>query len=176
MNKEQTAKAITAIKETYPDINWERFEIMDRVLNGYLWHGPSFGLFLEDNPDWTTGYTYPGLKQCMKDIEEILEPLPHEMWFDLDGQCIVTNSDPNDFDDYWRYFCKYCDMLLWKDDNGAWVDDSDGDCCSGDDDLNNENQPHEPDIHCPPIWVGGEWEKINVRKTLMCVETYKQVF
>src|SRR5664280_3906120 len=38
--------------------------------------------------------------------------------------------------------CKYCSMALSQTKDGTWVDDTDGDCCSGDDDLNNENEPH----------------------------------
>ena len=39
--------------------------------------------------------------------------------------------------------CKYCDEPLWAVD-GYWVDGTDGDCCSGDDHLTNENEPHVP--------------------------------
>ena len=40
-------------------------------------------------------------------------------------------------------FCKFCKERLWYD-SGFWVDSTDGDGCSGDDDLNNENKPHVP--------------------------------
>lgn len=45
--------------------------------------------------------------------------------------------------------CKHCRLPLHKADNprhDIWVDDTDGDCCMGDDNLVNENLSHEPDL------------------------------
>lgn len=41
--------------------------------------------------------------------------------------------------------CKWCGDTLHKSDD-IWVDNTDGDCCSGDDDLSNENECHEPKV------------------------------
>ena len=49
-------------------------------------------------------------------------------------------------------FCRFCGMALREerilDRNGqlliVWVDETDGDCCSGDDECNNENKSHVP--------------------------------
>ena len=38
-------------------------------------------------------------------------------------------------------FCQFCETRLYFD-NGSWVDFTDGDCCWGDAEGNNENQPH----------------------------------
>jgi hypothetical protein len=40
--------------------------------------------------------------------------------------------------------CSYCGMALHQDAEGVWVDETDGDCCSGDENLDNENEPHVP--------------------------------
>ncbi len=39
--------------------------------------------------------------------------------------------------------CRYCAARLHKD-NGTWVDETDGDGCSGDDNLVNESGVHVP--------------------------------
>ena len=39
--------------------------------------------------------------------------------------------------------CRYCGEALHLD-RGVWVDATEGDCCSGDDDLVNENELHVP--------------------------------
>lgn len=39
--------------------------------------------------------------------------------------------------------CAFCDERI-RYDLGTWVDDSLGDCCSGDDEQNNENGDHVP--------------------------------
>lgn len=39
--------------------------------------------------------------------------------------------------------CGYCGMALHRD-RGVWVDDTEGDVCSGDDNLVNENEQHVP--------------------------------
>ena len=42
--------------------------------------------------------------------------------------------------------CRWCGDIIHRDPAHypSWVDESDGDCCSGDDDLRNENGVHEP--------------------------------
>lgn len=42
--------------------------------------------------------------------------------------------------------CDYCEEFIWFDGITAWVDFSDGDVCSGNDELVNENQPHIPGL------------------------------
>ena len=39
--------------------------------------------------------------------------------------------------------CRYCRTAIHFTD-GVWVDETDGDGCWGDDDLNNENGSHTP--------------------------------
>lgn len=51
--------------------------------------------------------------------------------------------------------CRYCGMDL-RFDGGAWVDHTDGDVCSGNDNLDNENEPHVPmDDEVPAGRFGG---------------------
>jgi hypothetical protein len=161
------------IKQLYPNINWARFEAIDTVLNFELWWG-TVNEYYPSAEDWPDGYVYPGLDKCMQDMIDILAPLPHEMWFDCDGESIVTEDNPEDYEPYWTYKCEYCGEWL-NTDGKVWVDHTDGDCCSGNDDGENENQVHIPDYNTAE-WCGGEWEKFNVRKALMFDETYKQVF
>lgn len=155
------------IKQLYPNINWARFEAIDTVLNFELWWG-TVNEYYPSAEDWPDGYVYPGLEKCMQDMIDILEPLPHEMWFDCDGESCITDTDPEDYDGYWNYFCQCCDGLEqleyeFKNGKGRYFSIEDG-------------TEHEPDLHREAIWVGGEWEKFNVRKALMFDETYKQVF
>lgn len=40
--------------------------------------------------------------------------------------------------------CKYCQTELHLEGND-WLDQTEGDACSGDDSFTNENQPHQPE-------------------------------
>lgn len=43
--------------------------------------------------------------------------------------------------------CRFCMVPLWEDIGpwgSVWVDYTGGDCCSGDDNLKNENELHSP--------------------------------
>jgi hypothetical protein len=174
VNHDQKVTVIKLVKQQYPQVDWSRFEDIDRALNFELWYGTA-------NEYWGHAedlehYTWEGFEKAVADIEEVLEPLPHELWFDCEGGSIVTDSDPEDYEGYWNYPCEYCGEWLFTEDSGkSWIDDTGGDCCSGNDELENENEPHKPDYN-NPVWNGGEWEKFNVRKAMMFDETYKQVF
>lgn len=97
-----SADEIRAIKEAYPNVDWARFEDIDRALNWELWHGP-----LPDDY-WTDvepldHYEWQGFEQAVKDIEEVLEPLPHEVWVDNDcDPPFVSETDPEDDDANWE--------------------------------------------------------------------------
>ena len=41
-------------------------------------------------------------------------------------------------------WCTYCGEAIHQDGD-SWVDDTDGDCCSGSYTLVNENEPHVPE-------------------------------
>lgn len=127
MNQISTsARKILAIKEAFPDINWDRFEDIDRALNAELWHGPW-------NSNWAEpleNYRWAGFAQACKDIEETLKDLPYEVYYDVDAENVCINNP--------------------EDDPENWIDDE--------------------------FWVGGEYEVLNTRKTVMYPETYKQIF
>lgn len=164
------------LKDMFPDINWDQFEDIDRALNFELWFGTSSEYFAGETPaEDLEHYTWEGLEKACKDIEEILEPIPYELWYDIDGGECLTDSDPQNYEPYWTYECKFCDEWLITEDGKVWSDSTDGDCCSGNRNGENENQPHVPDYNTGE-WRGGDWEKFNVRKALMFDETYKQVF
>lgn len=61
---------------------------------------------------------------------------------DHDDDCI----DPDCFGDcdLWKHYCKFCGESITPDGQGVWVDRTDGDGCSGDDNLINENESHVP--------------------------------
>ena len=156
-------KIADAIKEAYPDINWNKFEDMDRATNAELWHGPL------PSDYWTYAdplehYVWQGYEKAVEDIIEILDPLPNEMFYDRDGN-YVTSQNPDDDDSNWEYHCELCEEYIRKE----------GDTWESIDDLNS-NCKHSPDYMKESIWVGGEWECINVRKELMFDETYKHIF
>lgn len=96
------ADEIRAIKEAYPDVDWDRFEDIDRALNSELWYGP-----LPDDY-WTyvdplDHYTWQSFDKAVKDIEEVLESLPHEVWVDKDCDPLyVTETDPEDDNANWE--------------------------------------------------------------------------
>lgn len=50
--------------------------------------------------------------------------------------------------------CRYCHTPIREDGHGAWVDATDGDGCSGDDECRNEGESHvpdDPDLDYDPI-------------------------
>jgi len=63
----------------------------------------------------------------MEELDNIMNP---ERFIDM-----VNNAED-------QYPCKFCGDLLHLDKD-VWVDDTNGDVCSGDDNLNNENEQHQ---------------------------------
>lgn len=175
---------IKAIKQTFPNIDWDRFEDIDRSLNFDLWYGTASEYFGEDKAEPLEHYEWRGFVQAEKDIEELLDPLPWEMWWDADCD-YLTDKDPEDDEGNWRWPCQYCGEYVREETTYvdgkrivSFIDDTDGDCCSGNDEGENENESHDVDYNTTtPIWVGGYgWTKINLRRELMFDETFKQVF
>lgn len=90
---------VQIIKETFPDIDWDKFEDIDRALNWELWNGP-----LPENY-WTEvepleHYEWKGWVKACNDIEKILSPLPWTAWWDGESDCIDLIS-PDDNEMYW---------------------------------------------------------------------------
>jgi len=161
MNKDAAAKAV---KETYPSIDWDRFEDIDRALNFDLWYGT--GSEYWGKAEDLEHYTWEGSEKAVKDLEKVLEPLPHEMWVDCEGEWCVVYTNPDDFDAYWHYYSVDGEHELeyrFENSAGRYFCIEDG-------------KEYEPNLNCEAIWVGGEWEKFNVRQVLMFDETYRQVF
>jgi hypothetical protein len=152
------------IRETYPQIDWKKFDEINRSLNWELWHGPL------PSDYWTVAeplehYEWKGYRQAENDIREILEPLPGEMWFDLDGQSVITDSDPDNYDPYWSFTCEHCGMIIFQEEpNGKYLSYEGGDC------------EHSPDYKVEAIWTGGDWMSFNPAKVLCHEEVYSQAF
>lgn len=145
---------VPQIKAAYPDINWYRFEDIDKALNFELWHGTAYEYFGGDSPaEELEHYKWESFEKAESDIREILDPLPGEIWLDLDGDGF-SSSDPEDYDGYWSYHCATCDDWHFGDD---------------------VPEGHEFRNDTPGEWSGGEWERVDPRKLLMFEETYKQV-
>lgn len=176
MSRDNIAKAI---KQEYPDINWDRFEDIDRAVNWELWHGPLPSNYWKDvvDEDGDTlyavepleHYEWKGFIQADKDIRELLDPLPYEMWWDGDAE-YLTDNNPEDDEYNWGCWCKNCDEFIRKEDgklvNMAWEDK----CPESED-------GHDEDWNRGGEWIGSEsWSKINLRQELMFVESWKQVF
>lgn len=88
-------KKIAAIKEAFPDIDWDRFEDIDMSLNTELWHGT-----MPDNY-WTEAqplqhYRWAGFEQACKDIVDTLKDLPCEAWWDDDADILLLDDPEND--------------------------------------------------------------------------------
>lgn len=154
MNREA---CITLVKEQFSAINWAKFEEMDEMLNFDLYFGTAHEYY-SDNPG--DHYTWKGYSQAVEDMQALLEPLPDEMWFDCDGECIVTETDPEDYEGYWEYTCGKCGEFFSVGDDDVCVDGTD----------------HDSNSFFSPLWVGGEWEKFKVRQVLMFKETYNHIF
>ena len=163
-------KMAKAIKEAYPDINWLRFEDIDRSLNFDLWYGTASEYFGEDKAEPLEHYEWKGYVQAETDIRELLEPLPDEMWWD--GDCEqLTDKDPNDDEYNWLFTCQYCGELIRSVDRKLVNYETEEETCPEALDGHDENWNVES------LWIGGEdWTKINLRKELMFDETFKQVF
>lgn len=161
---------INAIKEKFPEIDWEKFEDIDRSLNFDLWYGTADEYFGEDKAEPLEHYEWRGFIQAEKDITELLEPLPWEMWWDEDCD-FLTDSSPEDDENNWLYTCQYCGENIYNE-NGVLVDNINNDAR-----CQESADGHDEDWNRESIWIGGEnWSKINLRKELMFDETFKQVF
>lgn len=104
-----------------------------------------------DFSDWSSTYE---LAQSMKDyVEEILydkgesPAVDYAMAFiaEVNWQEIASHYE-NEIAEANKVpeTCKYCGDNITEDSKGTWVDDTDGDVCSGNDDLENENGSHQP--------------------------------
>jgi len=159
------SKVIELIKEMYPKVDWLAFEDCDRSLNWELWNGPlpsNYWTYVEP----LEHYVWKGFEQACKDIEEILSTIPHEMWFDLDGESCITDRHPENEDSYWNYTSVDGEHQLeyeYKNGKSRYISIEDG-------------REYEPDLHQESIWVGGDWESFNPRQILMHEESWKQVF
>jgi hypothetical protein len=66
-------------------------------------------------------------------------------YFNADALTLENiEEDPEEDDDDERV-CKFCGMALFQDAHGTWVDETEGDCCGGNDTGENENEPHQPE-------------------------------
>jgi len=95
-NEVEIAKAV---QEMYPDIDWPRFEEINRSLNWELWYGP----LPEDY--WTVAeplehYKWQGYMKAEDDLREILEPVNYDLWYDEDSG-VVTDKNPEDDENNW---------------------------------------------------------------------------
>jgi len=68
--------------------------------------------------------------------------------------------------------------MLTENARGVWVDDTDGDCCWGDDNNVNENEMHQPNLDeaiftgVVYIYVHDDWQKLaDIRTMREGVET-----
>lgn len=105
-----TAKQIELVKATFPNIDYLKFEDIDRAVNWELWHGPlqeEWNYWNEVEP--LEHYKFTTFDQACKDLVEILSDLPAEIWIDEDADCILT-SDPSE-------------------DEANWIIDPDGEVC-----------------------------------------------
>lgn len=156
-----------AIKEAYSDINWDRFEDIDRALNWELYNGPlPSNYWTEVEP--LDHYEWKGFIQAERDIVEILDPLPAELYYD-ESAGFVTSKNPEDDDENWLFTCQYCGETIRRVE-GKLADDYDNSECS------ESETGHDEDWNKDSVWAGGEWTIIDPRKELMYVESWKQVF
>jgi hypothetical protein len=100
-------EVVTAIKQKYTDIDWDKFEDMDRALNWELWHGPLPSNYWKDSDDGEAvepleHYDWQGWIQAQTDIQEILDPIPQTLYFDSDSNTI-TETNPDDDENNWDY-------------------------------------------------------------------------
>lgn len=163
-----------SLREIYPDFPWDKFYEADKSVNWELWHGPlpsNYWTYVEP----LEHYRWKGWEQGLEDIRKMLEDLPREVWYDGDADW-VSLTDPDDDDTNWGCFCKYCGEFLRTEDGQVWFDDTEGDVCSGDDELNNENESHQPDEYKEMVWLGGDnWYKIDVAQALLYDEVWKML-
>ena len=88
---------IQQLRELFPDVEWDKLEEADRALNWDLYWGPlPYDYWTEAEP--LEHYEWRGQIQAMKDIPEMLDPLPPEIWWDAWTDCIEI-SDPELNDD-----------------------------------------------------------------------------
>jgi hypothetical protein len=115
-------------------------------------------------------YTWRGFEQAEKDMRELIDPLPYQLYLDRDCD-FVTHRDPEDDESNWIHPCNHCNEYI-HEVNGIWISWGEDDpICS-----ENDNDGHSPNYMSESEWVGGDnWTVINPREELMHVETYKQL-
>lgn len=162
------------LEQLHPDFPWDRMDEADKAVNADLWFGPMPKEYWTE-ADPLEHYEWKGYEQGLKDLEEMLQAIPRQMYYDADAE-FLTDKNPEDDDTNWTWPCKYCGEWLRTEGNDVWVDDTDGDVCSGNDDLENENEPHEPDYYKEGLWIGGyEWVLIDTWEVLLHDEVWKMV-
>lgn len=97
----QTDIIIDNIKAAYPDIDWSKFEDIDRALNWELLFGPQTeGYWTDIEP--LDHYEWQGFTQAVSDIREILDPLPERLFWDSDCDDLWL-SDPYEDERNWEH-------------------------------------------------------------------------
>lgn len=164
INNKYQAKIAEAIKSAYPDIDWDRFEDADRALNWELWHGPlpsNYWTYVEP----LDHYKWEGWTKACNDITEMLDSLPYEVYYSVDGE-YVTDSNPEDDDGNWSFQCEHCDEMIYIC-GSKWLSVDTGEVC-----VDGEHSPD--DIFTE--WSGGDWIVCNTRQYLMHKESYAHTF
>jgi hypothetical protein len=59
----------------------------------------------------------------------------------------------------WSPKCNKCDLAVTQDEHGAWIDDTDGDCCTED------NQPHEANDDNVEGWAVVRMDVVSLMKS-----------
>lgn len=109
---------------------------------------------MSENPSHPQGYGISGDDDCSGVIERDQE-IDVDSAPDAVQRCIARDLEDSESAtepdaDGWAVAylppttCAYCHAIIRADGQGAWVDHTDGDCCSGDDALRNENGTHVP--------------------------------
>lgn len=102
------SRFVELVKQSYPDIDWNKLSDADRALNWELWHGPlPSDYWTECEP--LEYYEWSGWQKACEDISEMLSDLPDRIYYSDDAEDIsLTNPE---------------------DDEENWFTDDDGNVC-----------------------------------------------
>jgi hypothetical protein len=104
------SRFVELVKDSYPDIEWDKFFEADRALNWELWHGPlPSDYWTEVEP--LKFYEWKGWEKAQTDIIEMLSDLPDQLYYSDDIDFISINN-PEDDEENW---------FVDENDNYEWT-------------------------------------------------------
>lgn len=112
-----SSRFVDLVKQSYPDIDWDKVEEADRALNFELYFGPlPSDYWTECEP--LNHYEWHGWQKACDDISDMLSDLPDRIYYSDDAE-IISIINPEDDEDNWHKdedgnYCCWQGFDYWK--------------------------------------------------------------